>query len=398
MIKSKIFFPVSKNAVKSQRGGGLVEVLLALVIIAVAAPFTYSMISETTEIMHNMAIANDITSLRSTVLNFVRMNQDLWPAQAQIKLSESELAEFSQAATSGFVDKYTVNGGAIIDVYLAFEFDLPAKRVAQIANSVGADAAIVGPDKIAYGSAWAVTGPDFKPGSLIYKITRNTSNTDVSRFLHRGSAGQDNLNVMERDLNMGGNGLYNIGSVDGKSVKVRNINATFIKSDEVNAKSVYFSSGAGVSGNLEIGTLRVSGDINGFREIKAARLNNSNFNLNGRITADRVNITKSVNVSRDFILKSSTLKTINGFVGMTVGSVYAPFISTDEITFYENFGLTVSGELMVSSNAPIVLGNWAFPSTMPPAFNSLTLARAPIPETPNAEEFDALMTDGWKTK
>ncbi|MCR5194249.1 MAG: hypothetical protein K6B71_01840 [Alphaproteobacteria bacterium] len=398
MSNFRIFFPVSKNNIASEHGGGLVEVLLALVIISVAAPFTYSMISETTHTMYNMAIANDIISLRDSVLNFVRMNQDLWPDQAQIKLSDKELSEFSDAITSGFVDKYSVRSGTIVDVYLAFDFGVSQKRVAQIANSIGADAAVVGADNVAYGSGWAVTGPDFTPGNLIYKITRNMSDTDVSRFLHRGSAGQDNLNVMERNLNMGGNNAYNVGTVDGKSVKVRTLNATFIKTDSVDAKNVYFSSGAGVSGKMEIGTLRVSGDINGFREIKASKLNGSGFSLNGRVTADKVKINKTVNVARDFILKSSSLRTISGFAGMMVGSVYAPFIVTDEIVFYENFGLTISGELMVSTNAPVVLGNWAFPSTVPPEFTSLTLARAKIPSVPDKTEFDALITDNWKTK
>ena len=398
MSNFRIFFPVSKNNIASEHGGGLVEVLLALVIISVAAPFTYSMISETTHTMYNMAIANDIISLRDSVLNFVRMNQDLWPDQAQIKLSDKELSEFSDAITSGFVDKYSVRSGTIVDVYLAFDFGVSQKRVAQIANSIGADAAVVGADNVAYGSGWAVTGPDFTPGNLIYKITRNMSDTDVSRFLHRGSAGQDNLNVMERNLNMGGNNAYNVGTVDGKSVKVRTLNATFIKTDSVDAKNVYFSSGAGVSGKMEIGTLRVSGDINGFREIKASKLNGSAFSLNGRVTADKVKINKTVNVARDFILKSSSLRTISGFAGMMVGSVYAPFIVTDEIVFYENFGLTISGELMVSTNAPVVLGNWAFPSTVPPEFTSLTLARAKIPSVPDKTEFDALITDNWKTK
>lgn len=398
MIKFRMFFSGLKNDVIAQRGGGLVEVLLAMVIVSVAAPFTYSMITETTHTMHNMAIANDIISLRDGVLNFVRMNQDLWPAQAQIKMSEEELNEFSDAITSGFIDKYSLHGGTVVDVYLSFDFELPQKRVAQIANSIGADAAIVGQDNIAYGSAWAVTGPDFKPGNLIYKISRNMSDMDVSRFLHRGSAGQDNLNVMERDLNMGGNNVYNVGTIGGKSIKVRTLNATFIKSDSVDAKNVYFSSGAGVSGNMEIGTLRVSGDINGFREIKANKLNASGFGVNGRVTADRAKINKSINIGRDLILKSSSLKTIGAFVGMTVGSVYAPFIATDEIVFYENFGLTVSGELMVSTNSPIVFGTWAFPSTTPPEFSSLTLSRAKVPSTPNASEFDNLMRDDWKTR
>ena len=116
----RIFSSVNKHSVRAQRGGGLVEVLLAFVIISVAAPFTYSMISDATHSMHNMAIVNDIISLRGDVLNFVRMNQDLWPDVAQIKLSSEELEAFSGAATVGFIDKYSVKGTIVVDVYLMF--------------------------------------------------------------------------------------------------------------------------------------------------------------------------------------------------------------------------------------------------------------------------------------
>ena len=395
--KFRIFSPESEIA--AQRGGGLVEVLLALVIISLATPFTYSMISETTHTMHNMAIANDIISLRDGVLNFIRINQDLWPDTAQIQMSAEELSEFSDSITTGFIDKYSVRGGTIIDVYLAFDFQLPIKRVAEIAKNIGTDAAIVDQDGIAYGDSWAVTAPGFNNGNLIYKITRNLSDVDTARFLHRGSSGDDDLNVMARDLNMGGHDVYNIGGIDGKSIRVRSLDATFVSADTIDARNVYFSSGANMSGdNVKIGTMRVSGDINGFRNISGAKLNGASFNVNGRIIADRATINNVVNVGRDFILKSSSLKTVSGFVGITAGTVYTPYILTNQIIFYENFGLTVSGELLVSSNSPIKFGSWSFPSTTMPSFSSLTLSRASIPAAPNTDEFKTLITNGWQTK
>ena len=389
-----------KSEIAAERGGGLVEVLLALVIISVATPFTYSMIAETTQTMHNMAIANDVISMRDGVLNFVRINQDLWPDVAQIQMSPDELIEFSDSISTGFIDKYIVHGGTIIDVYLAFEFpSMPYKRVAQIANNIGIDAAVVGPDGIAYGDSWAVTAPGFHEGNLIYKISRNLSDIDTSRFLHRGSSGEDELNVMMRDLNMGGHDVYNIGGVDGKSVRVRNLDATFVTAGTVDARTVYFSSGANINGdNIKIGSMRVSGDINGFRNITAKTLNGSSFNVNGRMIADRATINKVVNVGRNLNLKSTSLKTISGFSGMSVGAVYAPYILAGQIVFNENFGLTVSGELLVSTNSPIRFGAWSFPSTTPPSFSNLTLTRASIPTAPRSDEFRAIMTSGWQTK
>lgn len=396
--KFRIFAHTSEIA--SQRGGGLVEILLALVIISVATPFTYSMIAETTQTMHNMAIANDIISLRDGVLNFVRINQDLWPDVAQIQMSQDESVEFSESISSGFIDKYSVHGGTIIDVYLAFEFpSMPYKRVSQIANNIGIDAAVVGPDGIAYGDSWAVTAPGFNEGNLIYKISRNLSDVDTSRFLHRGSSGNDELNVMMRDLNMGGHDVYNIGGVDGKSARVRNLDATFVTADTIDARTVYFSSGANMNGdNVKIGSMRVSGDINGFRNITAKTLNGSSFNVNGRMIADRATINNVINVGRNFNLKSTSLKTISGFSGITVGSVYTPYIVANQMVFNENFGLTVSGELLMSTNSPIKFGSWSFPSTIPPSFSSLTLTRAPIPTAPRSDEFSAIMTSGWQTK
>ena len=387
------------NMVRAQRGGGLVEVLLAMVIIAVAAPFTYSMIADTTHMIHDMAVANDILSLRDGVLNFVRINQDLWPDVVQIKMSDEELAKFSDSISSGFIDKYTYKSGTVIDVYLAFDLQTNARRAARIAANVGSNAAIVGTDGIAYGDTWAVTAPDYKFGTLVYKISRNLTDFDTSRFLHRGSSGEENLNAMERDLNMGGNDIYNVGEIDARSVRVRNLNATFVKAETIDARNVYFSSGANMNGdNVKINTLRVSGDISGFRNIETQKLNSSNFTVNGRIIADRATINETLNVGRNLNIKSTSLKTISGFTGMTVGSVYAPYISTSEITFYDNFGLTVSGELLMSSNAPIKIGSWVFPSKDAPSFNALNLARAPIPQIPNKDEFKEIMESGWQTK
>ena len=204
---------------------------------------------------------------------------------------------------------------------------------------------------------------------------------------------------MARDLNMGGHDVYNVGEIDGKSLRVRNLNATFVNADVIDASNVYFSSGANVNGDgVKIGTLRVSGDINGFRNIEAQKLNGSVFNVNGRVTADRATINNSVNVARDFVLKSSSVKTVSGFTGISVGTVYAPYISTKDISFLGDYGLTVSGELLMSTNSPIKFGSWSFPSQNPPAFSVLNLNRAQIPKSPDKREFEAIMQSGWKSQ
>ena len=135
----------------------------------------------------------------------------------------------------------------------------------------------------------------------------------------------------------------------------------------------------------------------GFRNIYADKLNGTTYTTSGRVIADRATITNSVNVARNFNLKSSGARTISGFVGIKTGYVYTPFLTTNEIMFYEDVGLTVSGELMMSNNAPIKFGNWSFPSLTPPSFSALVLSRAQIPTIPNKSEFGALISDDWQT-
>ena len=241
-------------------------------------------------------------------------------------------------------------------------------------------------------------GIGFNVGDLIYRISRDVFGEDKTKYLHRGTSGEDDLNVMMRDLSMGGYDVYDIGGVFASATRIQDAVATFVKSEDLTAQTIYFSNGANmVGGNISIDSLRVTGDIVGFRNIYADRLNGAGYTTVGRIVADRAKVTKSVNVARDLVLKSDSARTISGFNAIKSGSVYTSFLTTNEIIFYEDFGLTVSGELMKSTNAPIKFGNWSFPSTTPPTFNSLTLSRATMPSAPNKSEFGALMTTDWQT-
>lgn len=380
------------------RGASVLEVILSMAIVAMAAPLVYSQLSETNRNIRDMAFAHDITELRGGVLNFIRLNQDEWPDVAQIRMTDEELEIISKGAHAGFIDKYGSHGTTITDVYLAFNIDSPYLRVANIAHHVGEDAAVVGPDGVAYGRTWAVSAPEFAVGDLIYRISRSTFGEDNTKYLHRGTSGDDDLNVMMRDLNMGGNDMLNVGGISASATRIQDATATFVKSEDLVAQSIYFSNGANMmGGNVSIDSLRVTGDIMGFRNIYADNLNGSTYTTAGRVIADRAVVTNSVNVARDFVLKSSSARTISGFTGIKSGSVYTSYLTTDEIIFYEDFGLTVSGELMMSNSAPLKFGNWSFPSKTPPTFNSLTLSRASIPRAPNKSEFGILMTSDWQT-
>ena len=391
---------VSKTRIfdNKNRGASILEVLMSMAIVAVAMPFVYSQINETNNNIRDMAIAHDIINLRPDVLNFVRLNQDTWPDVAQIRMSPEDLGAISDGINVGFIDKYVVSGASITDVYLGFKTGATNLHTANIAHHIGADAAVVGPDGIAYGRTWAVSAPEFEPGDLVYRITRDVSGEDKTKYLHRGTSGDDELNVMMRDLDMGGYNIYDIGGVFASAARIRDVTSTFVTTDDLNAQTIYFSNGANMTGNnVSIGVLRVTDDIIGFRNIYANKLNNSGFTTTGRILADRATVTDTLNVAGNMNLKSDSARTISGFNGIKAGSVYTPYISTDEIMFYENFGLTVSGELMMSTNSPIKFGAWSFPSTTPPSFTTLNISRAKIPAVPNANEFGAIMTSGWQS-
>lgn len=380
------------------RGTSMTEVILAMAIVAIVSPFLYTQITDATDNVRDMALARNIIALRGNVLNYVRANQDRWPDVAQIKLADDELSEISGVATAGFIDKYAVSGATITDVYLAFDTGLKPIRTMRVARHIGMDAAVVSDDGVAYGASWAVAAPDFQPGQLIYRVTRDIAGIDTSKYLHRTSSDDEDLNVMQRDLNMGGNSIFNIATMVAKSARIKNAAAMFANVQDLSATTVFFPDGANMNAtSADIGAMRVTGDVTGFRNITANNLNGASYTTHGRIVTDRASVTKSVNVAKDFILKSNSALTVSGFAGMSANTVKTPYVSATEMTFFENFGLTISGELLMSTNAPLKIGAWTFPSTVPPSFNALTFERATIPGAPSRNAFGPLMQSGWKS-
>lgn len=395
-VNKKTFFEQISVAEINQRGASILEVLLVMSIVAILTPFLYGQIADTSREINDIATAKKIIALRDPSLNFVRINQDKWPDVAQIKLDEEELGQISDLPHAAFIDKYLVKGAVITDVYLAFKSD-DALRAAQIAKHIGSPAATVGPDGVAYGASWAVAAPDFAPGDLIYRINYNFTDEDTTRYLHRGSAGEDNFNEMQRNLNMGRNDFFNIGNAAAQSGQIDESLAAFLTVKDAAASTVFFTSGANMDGSVaKIGSMRVTGDITGFRNINATTLNRSGFSTNGTIVADRARVNNSINVGTVLNIKSDSARTISGFAAIMAHTVATPFISADEMTFYNNFGLTVSGELLMSTTAPMRIGSWIFPSTTPPRFADFTLTRAPMPQAISSKEFEKMIKSGWR--
>lgn len=390
MIVCKKFF--------SERGATMTEVILAVAVVIAVSPFLYNQIMEMSNMAKDIAIANQIVKTRDGVINFLRINQNDWDDVVEIKMTDEQLAEFAPFAHSGFIDKYKINGATVSDVYLAFSIPQSNYRLANIVKQIGDDAAIVRDDGVAYAQNWAVSAPgDFFVGDLIYKISRDFSGADKSRFLHRGTMGEDGLNQMQRDLHMDNYNIFNVSDIDALSAKIVDVDAVFLESDVVDANNIYFSSGANLnSTNVAVGSMRVTGDTNGFKMISADKLNGNKYTTNGRLIVDRATIGNSVNVANNLILKATSARNVSGFGGISTSKLLTPYISATDMVFYENFGITVSGELLLSGTAPLKIGSWAWPSKTPPTFSKFILTRATIPNVPDVSEFRKITNKDWQ--
>lgn len=383
-----------------ERGATMVEVILAVSVVVAVAPFMYSQITEMSNSAKDIATANQIVKSRDGVINFVRINQNEWNDIAEIKMSDAQIKEIVPFAHSGFIDRYKINGAIISDVYLAFSLPESDYRISNIVRQIGEDAAIVREDGVAYSQNWAVSAPeDFLVGDLIYRISYDFSGSDKSRFLHRGTMGEDGLNQMQRNLHMNNNDVFNIGDIDALSAKITDVDAVFLESDVIDANTIYFSSGANInSANVVVGSMRVTGDTSGFKKISADKLNGSKYTTSGRLIVDRATIGNSVNVAGNLVLKSSTANNVSGFGGISTNKLLTPYLSTTDMVFYENFGITVSGELLLSGVAPLKIGNWYWPSKTPPSFSKFILTRATLPGVPDISEFKELTDRDWQTR
>ena len=384
----------------SMRGATMIEVVLAITIVLGLSPFLYSHIIDISHDINDMNIANQIVKERDGIINFVRTNQSSWDSVSEIKLSSEQLANIAPLAHAGFIDKYQVNGATITDIYLAFDIDNNNFRTANIAHHIGSDAAVVRDDNVAYADSWAVSAPsDFYVGDFIYRISRDFSGADKSKFLHRGTMGEDKLNQMQRNLHMNNFNMYNVGNVKSLSTRIIDSDAIFVQSDVVDADNVYFAAGANMdSQNVTINNMRVTGDTSGFRTITADILNNDKYTTSGRIITDSATIGNSVNVSNNMILKSTSAKTVSGFDGISTSKLLTPYISAATMIFNDGFGITVSGELLMSGKAALQIGSWGFPTYTPPAFSSFIISRSEMPVAPNAKDFKEILSENWDKK
>ncbi|MBR0212866.1 MAG: hypothetical protein IJQ55_04645 [Alphaproteobacteria bacterium] len=389
-----------KRNLMAQRGASMTEVILAVSVIVAVSPFMYNQITNMANDAQDIAKANQIVKSRDGIINFLRVNQSQWGDDAEIQMSEEEIKAVVPMAHTGFIDKYKINGATITEAYIAFSLDEPNFRVANIAKHIGEDAAVVREDGVAYAPGWAVSAPEnFHVGDLIYRISRDFESADNSKFLHRGTMGEDDLNKMQRDLHMNNFNIFNVSDIDALSAKIVDVDAVFLDATVVDTNSLYFSSGANLnSTNVAVGSMRVTGDTSGFKLISADKLNGDKYTTNGRIITDRATIGNSVNVAGNLVIKSTSSTTSSGFGGISMNKLLTPYISATDMAFFENYGITVSGELLLTDKAPLKIGSWVFPSTTPPSFSKFILTRATLPTTPDADEFKKITHKDWQTR
>ncbi len=395
--KLKIFNATRYELQNQQRGASLLEIMLVFSIVAALSPFFYSQIADISKSMQDVATAKKVITIRENALNFVRLNQDKWPDIAQIILSDAELDSISPMPELGLIDKYPVQDSYVTDIYLIFSFPDGATRSAQIAQKIGPDATIVSNDGVAYTASWAISSPDFLPGDLVYKINYDFNTQNIEKYLHKTASENEELNIMARPLNMNNFDLQNVGNLTATSSSFDEVTAAFLQATDLYASNIYFSKGANIeSDEINIKSIRVNKDITGFNEVATKTLNKQGFSTDGGIIANRANIYNSVNVGNNLNLNPSGSLSVSGFAGIMAHYVETAYLATDELIFHNNFGITLSSELLMSTETPLKIGNWSFPSSTPPSFTDFGLGRTVIPQSIETTEFEKIMDSAWQ--
>lgn len=401
------------------RGASLIETLLSIAIIAAILPFAYYRLSETSRDITDISIAQRVIDYKSSMLNFARLNNQFWPNNAQIKISDEDInwitADMGSGADNirpyvGFIDKYDIKNAETVDIYLAFEIkNADNLRNAKIARAIGADAGVAGDDGIAYGVTgnWAAASQDFVTGDIVYRISVNLSDNGFDKYLHKVETDRG-LNQMQRDLYMSNHDIFDAGNLVSNTAEVSQIYANLANAATVQTAEIFFQNGANINPvDTSIGFLRVAGDVVGFRNIYTDKFSGGGTTWSGQggIVTDRATINNSVNVGKNMYLRSLYSKTVSGFSVISAHMVYAPFVSTGHLNFAPGFGLTISGELLFSSiDAPVKLGNWEFPSNVTaPTFNELYLLKTSSAEVAESLPatgggFEKITESGWKSR
>ncbi len=366
MKNTKNILFVNKN---SQRGASVLEVIFAIGLVVAVTPFIYNQISEMTHVIHDVSVANKITSTRDAVMNFMRVNQPDFTEESN-EIPADTLNGIAPEAVKGMVYQISVGNSTIknLETYLLFNIDDSKYRASSIAKYIGGDAAVVGDDNRAYAKDWAVQLPDswsdvLESGGnhLVYRITRDFGGDDKTLYLHRSNLGEgDHLNRMERDLLMNNYDMVNVGNFKVNNLSMNTVNSNRIKAtDVIQASNIQFTKGANING----GTL-------GFEVLTGMGA----YGLQGGITANELSCeissgtrcdlnvngveSHSFTVNNGGLIASgtNTLVNIKGFD--LNGNLWSPDIEVDVIQINPGLKLFVTDEL--SHLAFLKLVDWKY--------------------------------------
>ena len=305
--------------INTQRGASLLEVILAIALSVMLVPFMYNQIADMNNSFKDVTVANKIVKSRDKVINYIRLNQEDFQDEAGTQLTPDELKEIMPSAHTGWVFKTKSKDSEITEIFLAFRMDTDY-QTANVARSIGNDAAIVSTDNVAYSQNWAIGIDDdfgFLPGDLIYRIVHDFGGEDKNKFLHRGTVGDERLNRMERELNLNWNNLHNVDEVQGlseSSLEVRNAQTAFMTVGSggittrmpFTASNIVFSKGAVLKSNdMCFEKLNVSDEVIGFSTISAKVLNAP------RQTVNTGNVTIPIPATSAFATKGFSLGQAN---------------------------------------------------------------------------------------
>ncbi|MCL2538354.1 MAG: hypothetical protein FWE52_02680 [Alphaproteobacteria bacterium] len=394
------------------------ETLLAIALVAAMTPFVYNRIAETSREIADIGTAKSVMAWRDKMSGYIRINHNNWPEDSIIDLDEDEFfimagldpkagwpSKFNPVAA--FIEKYD---GGIIDAYVSFNTaGLSQLRIAKIARTLGVDAAIADSNGLAFsaGGGWSIESETFHENDLVFRVSVHLSPDDSTVFLHRIRTGEDTiLNTMERDLLMGRRSLRNVDDARAGMLDSKHVSAWFVNSESATFDDAIFQSGTVMNPtDATIQNLRVSGDITGFRSISANEFRGTggtqSWPAQGQIIADRATITDALHVGRNLHFRAAYSGSLSGFAEISAYSVSVPYLSATNLRFGDGFGVSVSSELTFGG-VPLRLGQWSFPTSPAPRFNSLVLRSAGaaqnIPEFSNVPvaEFAKILNKGWK--
>ncbi|MDR1826613.1 MAG: hypothetical protein LBQ49_02885 [Rickettsiales bacterium] len=377
------------KAVRKSGGASLMEMMIAVALVFLAAPFAYRQISNLGDDLKIMADAAEIVRNAEPVRNFMRLYSDEFvPGEMNSVDIDGENVELFVVNVSGEISAFLVDKNHKDDIL----------RAHKIANMIGVSAAVVEEDSMAYSpyGNWAIMIPGGEAGDIVYRIKAARIVDDTAKYLHRTVLLENDLSVMKRDLYMGGFSIVGAGAIAAQKLSASDLEANLIKANAVRAGSLYFADGLNLNPEkAKIPNMRVVGDVVGFRNLSADNFTSSS----GSVTSDRADISKTLVVSKKLEVKSPYSRSVSGLGNVSAADVKTAYLDAETLAFMPGFGLVVSGELLYTATPPIRIGAWSFPNSggTGPRVENLRLSNfggkkidAKIPD------FSEILKGGWR--